>query len=169
MFENMGEVQALRAMIVKAQELGLKGVGAALTDHASKDAKEEKIGRVWDPLIVNIGKPFDNGIDYWGICMYMISEMLRTGKPAGTVVGAEYPAGEPRNPTGGLVIEKDNLRFYVAFAGGTEEQNVQVAQAGIDAFCEYRDEVKEAHHRLNESLSVLGNLLGFVGFGIPND
>lgn len=124
------EISALEAMKKKAVELRLHGVSVVLT------VGEKGEGR-WDPLIEVTGRFVDeaNMINYLAIALAKVAEMLVTGKPSGT---SERPLRKGEfGHKGGILSERNGLKIYIAFSGGTEEQDLIVAQSGMEAISEY--------------------------------
>ncbi len=142
------EKGAIYAMVTKAKELNVYGVCVVLTTSASKPLNSFFM----DPLIQVVDKFFDTrnatsawsptGASYWAIAMSKIAEMLETNKPSGTIKGRSPRKGE-FGYKGGISWRRNNLKIFIAFSGGTQEQDLQIAEAGKMAMNQGLDLAKD--------------------------
>lgn len=119
----------LDAMEEKALELGLNGVGVAYVI----DPVDE--GDTFIPSIVVVGrfhrgpKPDtkgDNGANYAAVALAKFAQMLRTGEDSGTdAVKGEFAY------RGGVIREVAGRKVMVAFSGGTQEEDVAIAEYAV--------------------------------------
>lgn len=83
------------------------------------------------PQYVRPNMPY---LDARGITTMKLLEMIVTGRPSGTV---EYPFGSEgasfRGYRGGVCDKTFVYPVYVAFTGATEDLDVLIAQAGLEA------------------------------------
>jgi len=120
----------LKAMIEKARELGLKRGSVVIlsvcTEHIyNEESFGENFFREPDPI--NRG-PEDKGVNYRAFAFGKIFQSFRTGKPSCT----EY-AMKGESPARGCVIS-DDYTAYFACSGGTEEQDVVIANVGKELY-----------------------------------
>jgi len=91
----------------------------------------------WDPTIRLVGRfyrgpkpengPEDIGTNYATVAPAKLFQMLRTGKPSG-----QTPIkGENSYRGGDLVDLGEGNMLFAAFSGGTEDQDLQIARAGL--------------------------------------
>lgn len=131
-FDTTAEI-ALQAMMLRAQELKIQGVG--VISYIPGDTT-----RSWSSKMVVVGKMINepgngnNGANLLAIAYTKACEMAQTLKNSGhagrPVMTGEtgWEGGRIRKVTGGYLI--------AAFSGGPSEDDLKVAQAGLDAFAE---------------------------------
>jgi len=157
------EKETLLAMRKKATELGLHGACVVLT--ADKDGTSR-----WDPIVGVAGDRFvdppeatsewsPTGATYWGIAMSKIAEMLETSKSSGTIEGRNPRKGE-FGYKGGITWERNGLRAYLAFSGGTEDEDLLVVEAGRFCMNEGFDRIL---HERRVAVTILEALLDIEG------
>lgn len=116
--------QAFEAMRGKALELEAVGIMAI----AEKTANGEI-----DMQLQSCGKDFDGWGNFYSIACSKIMEMIRTGKPSGTLAPL---AGEFENFVGGTLAKASNGMlvgdYYVTFSGAAGEIDLEIAQVGLD-------------------------------------
>jgi len=142
---NCVEKDALAAMKLNAQALGVQGVAVVLTT-------DKKGGSRWDPLMEVVGRFHreadeskgvdDTGASYAAVAWSKVAEMLDTGRNSGTT-GRRKPKKGEFGYRGGLVEVVRGLKVYIAFSGGTEDQDVEIAKAGMVAFKKSADKLIE--------------------------
>lgn len=127
----------LAAMVAKAEELGVQGVAWVLIRTPEEDSE---IPSLWMPFVAVVGRFYreadsnkgdgDTGANYFNVAASKIGEMLETGLPSGT---ADRPSrkGEFGYKGGVIYILEDDTVLHTAFSGGTEAQDVQIAEAGM--------------------------------------
>lgn len=97
----------------------------------------------WQPLVSyvdqfqrppNLERPGDTGANYLAVCLGKWAEMKDTGLNSGTVE-EKSPKKGGLGYKGGLIkhLEHYPYTLYAAFSGGTPEQDLVVAAAGIEA------------------------------------
>lgn len=76
------------------------------------------------------GKDGDEGTNYLGVAMLKLAAMMATGMNSGSNIGfVKYGETAYR----GGVIRKDGIyTVYAGFSGGTEDQDVDIAQFGME-------------------------------------
>lgn len=127
------EELALAAMQAKSEELKVEGVAVVLIctrDDGSFQPRFAIMGRMErdpDPS----KDPTDTGVNYIGVALTKLAEMFLTGKNSGTS-GKPVKKGELGFRGGKVVYEKDDF-FYTAFSGGTQDEDVLIAEAGQKA------------------------------------
>lgn len=72
----------------------------------------------------------DKGTNYFGVAMGKLAMMMATGENS-SAMGGNIPVGEMPY-RGGLVRFEGKYRIYVGFSGGTEDQDVEIAQMGME-------------------------------------
>lgn len=132
------EELALDAMQAKAKELDVRGVAWVFItneDMHPNGAKSYRpafriCGRVARKPDPSKGSD-DTGADYLSISWSKIAEMVLTGVESGT---SNRPAkkGELKL-RGGRTRWTNTTRIFTGFSGGTEDQDVLIATAGMDA------------------------------------
>lgn len=121
----------LLTMNKKAKEIGVKrGVSAVMVtqslyafgevDFLAVDGKIERRSR-------GAGDP---GTNYFGIVMAKLAVMMSTFANSGTFVNSIKRGEVPYR--GGLYKKVGIYHVFIAFSGGTEDQDVEIAQAGVD-------------------------------------
>jgi hypothetical protein len=125
---------ALDAMQKKAGELGVRGVAALLVLPKGEEMKDltpqmRVCGRYARAFDLTRGSD-DKGSNYLGIAFSKIAEMIRTQQPSGVVL---RPRTGELGFEGGLFSIKGEYTAYASFSGGTSQEDVQVALAGLNA------------------------------------
>lgn len=168
------EKAALRAMLLKAQEMKLHGAAAVLTTTA-----ETESGMVFDPLIAAVERFVDTpdicdwsetGANYIGIVMAKIAEMLETHKASGHA-GRPVRVGE-MGYRGGATETFEDVTGYFAFSGGEADEDWAVANAGLTAFRQALDELARSREEMLDMFEALldGAVLAFpMGRGNRRD
>ncbi len=121
----------LLEMIKKAGEIGVKkGVAAIMVTESlhsfldiwslAVDGKTERPSR-------GAGDP---GTNYFGIAMSKLAVMMSTFMNSGTFKVSLKRGEVPYR--GGLYKKVGIYHVFIAFSGGTEDQDVEIAQAGVD-------------------------------------
>ena len=108
--------EAFEKMAVTADELGIKvvmGIAEKTTDGEFTMQLREH------------GKEFDSWGNFYSIACSKLMEMVRTGKPSGTLSPL---AGEFENFGGGTL----NGNYYVTFSGAEGHQDLIVAEVGMN-------------------------------------
>jgi hypothetical protein len=161
----MGCVQEemFEAMEEKAAELTVQGVAAFMII-----PDDEESGQEWYPFLRIIGRfhrgpdsdraEGDSGANYAAIAFTKIAEMVRTGRNSGES-GAWTPKGE-FGYRGGITwtrTDTEGARFFLAFSGGSEDEDVEISIIGKDAFNTGLDELTE------QSLRAMKAMAGLVG------
>ncbi|HCQ31664.1 TPA: hypothetical protein DIU27_04780 [Candidatus Collierbacteria bacterium] len=72
--------------------------------------------------------PDDRATNYFGVAMEKLAIMMATGLKSGTF--KEVKVGETPY-RGGLVLVSEKYTVYVGFSGGTEDQDVEIAEQGM--------------------------------------
>lgn len=124
--------EALNTMYLEATRLGIrKGVGLVLVQLVWEDKPTvhftivERMER--DP---NPEREGDTGTNYLAVAMAKLSEMLSTHTNSGSKI-RPVKFGEV-GYRGGLFRRVGNTIVCTAFSGGTEDQDVQIAQKGLE-------------------------------------
>lgn len=130
--------EAFKAMEEKAQELGVQGVAVVLIEPPKDDGEEV----CWKPSIQPMGRFFreadpskgegDAGANYMAVAVSKLAEMLETKKASG-VSGRPPRKGEFGYRGGAISLHESGATLYSAFSGGNEDQDVEIAGAGIRA------------------------------------
>jgi hypothetical protein len=133
------------AMAQKARELGVRGVAGVyqfILHH---------LYQVEAPIYVKVIGRFqrdankvvegDTGVNYMGMATMKFAQMLSTLQNSGPIEGRPLKRGEI-DYKGGLVHIFDEktpnpLVLMVFFSGGSEDQDVEIAKAGISAAINY--------------------------------
>ena len=130
---------AVRAMEAKAREMGLVGVAAVLVlERHSNDPSWRPT--LWSPLLSVVGayaRPAtpatrgvdDTGTNYAAVAFAKIAEMVDTLCDSGD--SGKPPKKGTFGWSGGVCVIKDSVYLFTAFSGGTGEQDVEVAHAGM--------------------------------------
>jgi hypothetical protein len=132
-FSKDEQERALEVMCAYAQEMGIeRGVAAiVLTEydglcHQINFAILNRLDR--NPNREKYGED-DTGTNYLGVALAKIASMMSTGL---------YSGWDNRPPKlgevsyrGGLTLGTTEGNLFVAFSGGTEDQDVQLARAGL--------------------------------------
>jgi len=130
--------QAIQAMEDRARALGIThGVGIAYVQ--TKGAKPEVRVCVIDSIDreVNPDKPDDWPTNYMGIAWSKLAYSFRTGLSSGEPNKFKLKRGESEF-MGCRVLNLPNGKAFFFFSGDTEDKDVQVSLAGIDAFLPFR-------------------------------
>ena len=116
----------LNNVLLMAQELGIEsGVAAIMivNIHNVESVTD------WLPLhgklvrLPNLDKPNDHGTNYFGVAFSKIAEMISTGKNSGD--NTQTPKKGELGFKGGITWQSGNFVYYLAFSGGTEEQDLR--------------------------------------------
>ena len=128
MFHEYVQACALVGMIFKAKSMGIEhGVALLLCQKKGE-------GGISGPKIESVNNDF-YGIrtNYFAIAMAKLAVAMRLGVDSGTIVDGLL-AGETRY-RGCLVrfqvVKSEKWEIYTAFSGGTEDQDVEIAQFGM--------------------------------------
>ena len=132
-FSKSIQVFALGAMLTKASQMGVeRGVGLILVKskglspaHSVMYKVLNDIERDPDP---SRGKD-DKGTNYFAVAMSKLAGMLSTGCDSGEIHFRPLKSGEVPY-RGGIVIETADAFVYIAFSGGTEDEDVSIATEG---------------------------------------
>lgn len=120
---------ALRTMEIRALELGLtRGVAAVSIDEVGADFGHIYTRAVRNQIQRQKRSEDDPATNYLGVVLEKIAVMKATFFNSGTFKSVKN--GETKYK-GGLVVEAGRFTIYVAFSGGTEEQDVKIAFAGM--------------------------------------
>ncbi len=121
----------LLEMIKKADEIGVKrGVAVVMVT--------EKLGAFGEVGSLSVNGKFerrsrgagDPGTNYFGIAMAKLGVMMSTLMDSGTFKNSLKRGEVPYR--GGLYKKVGIYHVFIAFSGGTEDQDVEIAQAGVD-------------------------------------
>ena len=126
------QVFSLRVMVKHARNLGLtKGVAFVSVQKWNKE-----MGGV---RFMAVGKNFqrepnpsiegDKGTNYFGIAMSKLAVMMATELNSGTFK-ERFKKGEVPY-RGGLVRKVREYKIYTGFSGGTEDEDVEIAELGM--------------------------------------
>ena len=119
---------ALAAMAARAQELGVTGVAVVLESVEGADRLS--------PHFLIVGRaerkpnrgPEDAGTNYLAVSFSKVAEMFVTGADSG------HAGREPRTGEFGYrggVISPGETWLYPSFSGGTQDEDVEIARAGM--------------------------------------
>ena len=125
--------EILDAMEIRANELGITGVAAyviRMPNDSTITAAARIVGRMERPPEVERGDD-DTGTNYFAVVMAKIAEMLSTLRHSGHS-GRLPKKGEVGWP-GGLIHIRDNVIYCFAFSGGSGDEDIEVAVAGMIA------------------------------------
>lgn len=126
-------VEAIRA---KAAEMHIQGVGVALVwkmqDPTSCSPTVKFVGQFHRGPKPERG-PDDVGANYLAVALAKLAQMQRTWKPSGQAA----VKGENDFPGGDLIELDENTLLLAAFSGGTGEEDMEIAQAGLAAMKEF--------------------------------
>ncbi len=86
-------------------------------------------------------KEGDIGTNYFGIAMSKLAYMLSTHENSGSQTRPPKN-GEVPDRGGLVVITKENSGIYVGYSGGTEDQDVQIANKGLSTLVRLAEETK---------------------------
>jgi hypothetical protein len=129
------EETALSAMVAKALTLGVKGVavvGIAPPDQPETFFFGTRIsGRFERPPDPSRGEN-DKGTNFFSIVYSKIAEMVATRRDSGESPDRVLKKGE-FGYKGGLIREKDGFTRLAAFSGGSEAQDLEISQVGLEA------------------------------------
>lgn len=125
---------ALDVMQEKAEAIGVRGVAVVLIlptgeEVGSLTPQMRVCGRYSRPSDPIRGAD-DTGTNYLAVAFSKVADMVRTQQASGH--SKIVPKGE-LGFEGGHVVVKDDYTAYVAFSGGTAEQDTQVALAALNA------------------------------------
>ena len=129
------EESALSAMVAKALALSVKGVAAV--GIASLDQPETFFfgarisGRFERPPDPSRGEN-DKGTNFFSIVFSKLAEMVATRRDSGESPNRVFKKGE-FGYKGGLIREKEGFTLLAAFSGGSEAQDPEISQAGVEA------------------------------------
>lgn len=125
------EILALAAMRVKAKELGVQGVAVVMISLQGDNYLK--------PIIDIVGRfergpdpskgPNDTGASYLAVALTKLAEMYRTNADS-AMSGKPTKKGELGLRGGRVVFDEKRNYFFTAFSGGTEDQDVLIAEAG---------------------------------------
>jgi len=126
------------AMQERAEELSVQGAAAYMVIPPEEEHDE---GSSWDPELRIIGRfhrdldpkkgENDAGANYAAVAFSKVAEMMRTGVDSGT--SGDMPRKGEFGYQGGLVWTREDaeqVRFFIAFSGGTEAQDLEISQVG---------------------------------------
>lgn len=122
---------SLLEMVKKADEIGvLRGVAVVMVT--------ERLGAFGEVGCLSVNGKFerpsrgigDPGTNYFGIAMGKLAVMMSTLMNSGTFK-VDLKRGEVPY-RGGLYNKVGIYHVFIAFSGGTEDQDVEIAQAGVD-------------------------------------
>jgi hypothetical protein len=129
-------VNALSAMWLRVRELQVSGVALVAYEN-------QPLG--WQVQIMVMGRlerqpepdkrgADDKGTNYIAVASSKLAEMVSTGMNSGS---ASRPLlnGELGYQGGVVRVNSAGLRFYTSFSGATPEQDVLIAQAGMEVLC----------------------------------
>ena len=132
---------ALAAMVGKAKKLGVSGVAVVQVILPPEEGEDEGSLVVWDPLAVVVGRFYreadpdkgegDTGANYYNVAFSKLGEQLETTLPSGTA-GRPPRKGEFGYRGGEVYVLEDGTELHATFSGGTEDQDVQIATAGME-------------------------------------
>lgn len=130
----MCEKCAMREIVATMREtairMGLKGVAVCNIRLDTNHALE-----TWSPemAVVSNFRSFQlQNENYAAMAWSMIAEMMDTGLASGTSTNRQPRTGEVSR-VGGLAKNVSGIWIYTAFAGGTDEENLRVAYAGMES------------------------------------
>lgn len=130
-YNPLYQMHALEIMEQTAHKLYLqRGVAVIFVkkDHEQFPALRIKViqtcERLPDPH--NRG-PEDSGSNYFGIAMEKVAFMLSTSADSGMRVRHLRKGESPHR--GGLAFRYSDLYIYIAFSGGSEDQDVEISEA----------------------------------------
>ncbi len=127
------QVAILVAMATVAQRMGInKGVAFVMVK-SKRDALGNPRYIVVNEVLVRepVGREVemvDPGTNYFGAAMGKLAYMLAKGVDSGTK-DQTHKGEMPYR--GGLVKEVDDDQIYIGFSGGTENQDVEIAEFGM--------------------------------------
>ena len=125
---------AVATMSRKANELDVGGVAVALVTDVSLPV-------LLEPAFIVVGKfqrgprdddPNDTGTNYAAVAWSKLAEMLATRVDSGTDKDRRPKKGECGWP-GGVVAREGEFLLLTAFSGGTGEEDVKIAKAGLES------------------------------------
>lgn len=142
--ENSGQIESpekidksLDAMYLEATRIGLKKGVAFVSVQSPLEDKPTihftVVGRMErDP---DPEKEGDIGTNYLAVAMAKMAYMMSTRTYSGSGIRPiRFGEVEYR---GGLVWLNDNIATYIGFSGGTEEQDLQIAQKGLKSLLQH--------------------------------
>ena len=116
-------------MEIRALELGItKGVAAISIDELGAEFGHIYTRAVNDQIQRRKRSEDDPATNYLGVVLEKIAVMKATFFNSGTFKSVKN--GETKYK-GGLVVTVGRFAVYVAFSGGTEEQDVEIARVGL--------------------------------------
>ncbi len=130
--------EALQGMERTAQSLQVQGVAVVMACHNANVTTGKSdllphfrvVGRFERPPEPETRGLTDTGTNYLAIAWSKVAEMVSTQADSGSAYRAERN-GEC-GYQGGLVRQRGEWTYFVAFSGGSESQDLQIAQVGMD-------------------------------------
>lgn len=130
---NALEAKALAAMETRRQELNVKGsavVAITPPDQPESFVMQARImGRYERPPDPSRGEG-DKGTNFFSIAFSKLTEMVATQRDSGESPDRVLKKGE-FGYKGGLVRHKDGYTLYAAFSGGSEAQDLEISEQGM--------------------------------------
>ena len=121
----------LLAMVKKAKDLGVKrGMAAIMATENLSVFGELGVLAVNGKIERRSRGAGDPGTNYFGIVMSKLAVMMSTLTDSGTFKKSLKRGEVPYR--GGLYKKVGIYHVFIAFSGGTEDQDVEIAQAGMD-------------------------------------
>lgn len=157
----------VEVMLEKARELGVEGVCMALITAPGKPQPWKpsisytgKFGRSADPL----KGEGDTGANYLAVCLSKWAEGEDTGTDSGTTVNRVPKKGE-FGYRGYVTKTSCGHTLKTSFSGGTQDQDVEIAQAGIEAL----EMMLPAYLMVQSTDEIVGVRINIGGFGLDPD
>lgn len=128
-------ILTLNIMVEKAVSIGVHA-GVSMITISHKDIPDYKFTQsLINNTEVRVNVPQKSDVNFAGVASAKAAQMQRTGKPSGK--DDEFIGEVPYR--GGMLFEKNGYSVLVAYSGGTEDQDVEIAKYGIeimnDFFC----------------------------------
>ena len=123
---------ALRAMVLHAKALGVnKGVAFVSVQHLNGQTLTIECAVVNNTFQRECHGWDDKGSNYFGIALEKLAVMVSTDLNSGFVPPEKLKNGESPY-RGGLVRKVGGYFVYTGFSGGTQDEDVEIATAGMD-------------------------------------
>ena len=119
---------ALMKMREKALSIGVKvGVSTITVLHEENRDLSLTLSRA-NNTHIRVDVPDKPNANYTAVASAKIAQMMRTGEPSGRDDGffGEVPY------RGGLTFKNERFTVFVAYSGGTEDEDAEIAQIGIE-------------------------------------